>query len=126
MSAQAAESTTQVFDVVKQVISIIFVVAGVTAFYHFSDISLLYRVLVLVAAVLVAIGLVLTTTTGHGVWDFILESKQEVRRVVWPTREETFRTTLMVFVMAFVVGVVLWLLDMALFQGIRFLTGQVE
>jgi preprotein translocase subunit SecE len=124
MSTQTAESTTQVFDVVKQVISIIFVVTGVAAFY-FSEFSLLYRVLALVAAVLVAMALVLTTGTGRNVWGFILESKQEVRRVVWPTREETIRTTLMVFVMVFVVGLVLWCLDMFLFWGIRLLTGQV-
>jgi len=125
MSAQTAESTTQVFDVVKQVISIIFVVTGVAAFYYFSEFSLLYRVLALVATVLVAMALVLTTATGRNVWGFILESKQEVRRVVWPTREETIRTTLMVFVMVFIVGLVLWCLDMFLFWGIRLLTGQV-
>ncbi len=125
MSAQTAESTTQVFDVVKQVISIIFVVAGVAAFYHFSEFPLLYRVLGLIAVVAAALGAMLTTALGQNIWNFMLESKQEVRRVVWPTREETFRTTLMVFVMVFVVGLVLWCLDMFLFWGIRILTGQV-
>jgi preprotein translocase subunit SecE len=125
MSAQTAESTTQVFDVVKQVISIIFVVAGVTAFYYFSEFPLIYRVLGLVVVVLAAAGMVFTTGMGQVFWEFILESKQEVRRVVWPTREETMRTTLMVFVMVFVVGLVLWCLDMFLFWGIRNLTGQV-
>jgi preprotein translocase subunit SecE len=126
MSAQTAESTAQVLDVVKQVISIIFVVAGVTAFYHFSEVLLLYRVLALVAIVVASMGLALTTATGRSVWSFVLESKQEVRRVVWPTREETIRTTLMVFLMAFIVGLVLWCLDGFLFWGIRQLTGQVE
>lgn len=125
MSAQTAESTTQVFDVVKQVISIIFVVAGVAAFYYFSDFSLLYRVLGLVAVVLASIGLVFTTDAGRNLWGFILESKQEVRRIVWPTREETVRTTLAVAVMVFVVGFVLWGLDAFLFFAIRHLTGQV-
>jgi preprotein translocase subunit SecE len=97
----------------------------VAAFYYFSEFSLLYRVLALVAALLVAIGLILTTGTGRNIWGFMLESKQEVRRVVWPTREETIRTTLMVFVMVFIVGLVLWCLDMFLFWGIRLLTGQV-
>ena len=126
MSAQTAESTTQVFDVVKQVISIIFVVTGVAAFYHFSEVSQLYRVLALVAVIIAALGLVLTTELGRNIWNFMLESKQEVRRVVWPTREETIRTTLMVFLMALVVGLVLWGLDGFLFWGIRKLTGQVE
>ncbi|MGZ8916640.1 MAG: preprotein translocase subunit SecE [Methylobacter sp.] len=118
------EASASVFDVVKHVFSVVFVVAGVTAFYYFSEVSLLYRVLGLVAMALVASGLVLTTGVGRNIWGFVLESKQEVRKVVWPTRDETFRTTLLVFAMVFIVGLVLWLLDMFLFWGVRFLTGQ--
>ncbi|MCK9398228.1 MAG: preprotein translocase subunit SecE [Methylobacter sp.] len=123
MSTQI-EASTSVFDVVKQVFSVVFLVAGVAAFYYFSDISLLYRVLGLVAVALIVAGMVLTTGVGRNVWSFVLESKQEVRKVVWPTREETFRTTLLVFAMVFIVGLILWLLDMFLFWGVRLLTGQ--
>lgn len=118
------EASTSVFDVVKQVFSVVFVVAGVTAFYYFSEAALLYRVLGLVAVVLIVAGMMLTTGVGRNVWGFILESKQEVRKVVWPTRDETMRTTLLVFAMVVIVGFVLWLLDMFLFWGVRFLTGQ--
>jgi preprotein translocase subunit SecE len=82
-------------------------------------------VLGLVASVLAAMGLILTTDAGRNLWSFVLESKQEVRRIVWPTREETVRTTLAVAVMVFVVGLVLWALDGFLFFAIRHLTGQV-
>jgi preprotein translocase subunit SecE len=71
-----------------------------------------------------ALGMMLTTDLGRTVWSFVLESKQEVRKVVWPTREETMRTTLLVFAMVFIVGLILWLLDMFLFWGVRILTGQ--
>jgi preprotein translocase subunit SecE len=118
------EASTSVFDVVKQVFSVVFVVAGVAAFYYFSESPLLYRVLGLVAVVLIVVGMILTTGMGQNVWGFILESKQEVRKVVWPTRDETLRTTLLVFAMVIIVGFVLWLLDMFLFWGVRFLTGQ--
>lgn len=118
------EASASVFDVVKQVFSVVFVVAGVAAFYYFSEILLLYRVLGLVAVALIVVGMMLTTGMGRGVWGFVLESKQEVRKVVWPTREETFRTTLLVFAMVFIVGLILWLLDMFLFWGVRLLTGQ--
>ncbi|WP_340121073.1 preprotein translocase subunit SecE [Methylobacter svalbardensis] len=118
------EASTSVFDVVKQVFSVVFVVAGVAAFYYFSEISLLYRVLGLVVVALVVVGLILTTGLGRNVWGFVLEAKQEVRKVIWPTREETVRTTLLVFAMVFIVGLILWLLDMFLFWGVRFLTGQ--
>ena len=126
-----AEPATQVVDIVKQVFSVVFVVAGVAAFYYFStdhtyfkEVRLLYRVLGLVVVVLLALGMVLTTDLGRTVWSFVLESKQEVRKVVWPTREETMRTTLLVFAMVFIVGLILWLLDMFLFWGVRILTGQ--
>jgi len=118
------EASTSVFDVVKQVFSVVFVVAGVAAFYYFSEAPLLYRVLGLVAVALIVAGMMLTTGIGRNVWGFILESKQEVRKVVWPTRDETLRTTLLVFAMVVIVGFVLWLLDMFLFWGVRFLTGQ--
>ncbi|WAK01763.1 preprotein translocase subunit SecE [Methylobacter sp. YRD-M1] len=119
-----AEATTSVLDVVKQVLSVVFVAAGVAAFYYFSDVQLLYRVLGLVGIVIIVLGVMLTTDVGRSVWSFVLESKQEVRKVVWPTREETMRTTLLVFAMVFIVGLILWLLDMFLFWGVRLLTGQ--
>ena len=126
-----AEPTTPVVDIVKQVFSVVFVVAGVAAFYYFStdhsyfkEVRLLYRVLGLVVIVLMVLGMMLTTDLGRTVWSFVLESKQEVRKVVWPTREETMRTTLLVFAMVFIVGLILWLLDMFLFWGVRSLTGQ--
>jgi preprotein translocase subunit SecE len=120
-----AEAPTAISDVVKKVFSVVFVVAGVAAFYYFSETLLLFRVIGMLVAVAMAAGLMLTTELGQGVWQFALESKQEVRKVVWPTREETTRTTLLVFAMVTVVGLILWFLDMFLFWGVRLLTGQV-
>ncbi len=119
-----AEAETSVGDVLKQILSLILVVSGVAAFYYFSDYSLLYRSLGLVAVVVIAAFIMLTTEMGRNVWNFMLEAKQEVRKVVWPSRAETMQTTLMVFVMVFLVGLILWLLDMFLFWGVRLLTGQ--
>jgi preprotein translocase subunit SecE len=119
-----AEAQTSVFDIVKQVFSVLLVIAAVSAFYFFSEISVLYRVIGLLVVALVVFGLMLTTTMGRNIWAFFLESRQEVRKVVWPTREETTRTTMMVFAMVFTVGLILWLLDMVLFKGVQLLTGQ--
>lgn len=118
------EAATSVLDVVKQVFSVIFIIAGIAAFYYFSDIQLLYRVLGLLLVVLLVTVMLLTTQFGQSVWGFVIESRQEVRKIVWPTRDETVRTTLLVFAMVFIVGLVLWLLDMFLFWGVRLLTGQ--
>jgi preprotein translocase subunit SecE len=120
-----AEAPTAISDVVKKAFSVVFVVVGVAAFYYFSETPLLFRVIGLIVAVLIAAGLMLTTELGKGVWQFALEAKQEVRKVVWPTREETMRTTLLVFAMVTVVGLILWFLDMFLFWAVRLVTGQV-
>jgi len=123
MSAQA-EEVTSVVDIVKLVLSPIFVVAGVAAFYYFTDLQLLYRVLILVLIVCSAAGICFTTAKGRSLWGFMLESKQEFNRIVWPTRDEAVRTTGLVFVMVIMVGLILWLLDTFLFWGVQFLMNQ--
>jgi preprotein translocase subunit SecE len=124
MMTTQAQATTSVIDIVKLVFSVLFLVAGLAAFYYFAEYALLYRVLALVAVVSVALFMLLTTDMGRSFRDFMQESKQEVRKVVWPSRQETTQTTLMVFAMVFVVGLILWILDMFLFWGVQLLTGQ--
>lgn len=119
-----AEAQTPVFDIVKQVFSVLFVIAGIGGFYYFSEVSTVYRAIGLVVVALVVLGLMVTTNVGRNTWVFFLESKQEVRKVVWPTREETTRTTMLVFAMVMLVAGVLWLLDWVLFEGVKLLTGQ--
>ena len=118
------ETSANVFDVVKQVFSVVFVIAGIAAFYHFSDVKLIYRVLGLLTVSVAVIAMLATTAWGVGISAFIVDSKIEVRKIVWPTRDETTRTTLLVFAMVSIVSLVLWLLDTFLFWGVRLLTGQ--
>lgn len=118
------EVSTSVSDVVKQVVSFLLMVSGIAAFYYYSDIQLLYRVLALLIVSALTAGIFFTTELGHRIWSFVLDSKQEVRKVVWPTREETVRTTLLVFAMVIVVGLLLGVLDKVLFEAVRVLTGQ--
>ncbi|HIG07929.1 MAG: preprotein translocase subunit SecE [Methylococcales bacterium] len=123
MSTQT-EATRSVMDVVKLVFSVSLVIAGLAGFYYFSEFPLLYRVLGLVAVILVAMLIALTSATGRDFSAFVREARQEVRKVVWPSRQETVQTTLTVFAMVFVVGLILWLFDMFLFWGVQVLTGQ--
>ena len=120
----SAEAQTSVIDIVKQVVSGVLVIASIVAFYYYAEFPLLYRVIGLLLVAAIVLLLMFTTQLGRDIWGFFLESKQEVRKVVWPTREETTRTTMLVFAMVFTVGLILWLLDMFLFWGVRLLTGQ--
>jgi preprotein translocase subunit SecE len=71
-----------------------------------------------------AVALALTSQPGRKLWRFASDSRMEVRKVVWPTRQETIQTTLIVMVMVFLLGILLWLFDLVLMAILRFLTGQ--
>ena len=66
MSTQA-EASPALFDIVKQVLSAVIVVAGLSAFYYFAEVPLLYRVLGLVVIVLIVLGMMLTTQGGRNI-----------------------------------------------------------
>ncbi len=121
MNTQAKEASSGL-DVLKYVLSLVLISAGVIAFYYFSDYSQLYKVLGMVAVVIAALAIMMTTEVGRHSWVFAHEARMEVRKVVWPSRSETMQTTLMVFAMVIIVGLILWLLDMFLFWAITSLT----
>jgi preprotein translocase subunit SecE len=123
--AAHAESSSSAFDTAKLVAAILMLVIGIGAFYYFAEkFDLLYRVLGVVGLGGVAVYIVFTTAIGRQLLGFLKEARIEVRKVVWPTRQETTQATLVVVALVFLVGLILWLLDMFLFWGISLLTGQ--
>lgn len=124
MVARAETEEGSKLDGLKFLIAIAMLIAGIVQFYYFEEESQLYRVLGLLGFVAVALGFVYATKMGHGLWLFAREARTEVRKVIWPTRQETMQTTLMVIVMVILVGIMLWLIDMVLRWGVLVLTGQ--
>jgi preprotein translocase subunit SecE len=124
MVAKTETEVSNKLDTFKLVIAVMILLAGIGGFYYYADVSLLYRVLGLVAVVIIAAGIALTTSTGHAILSFGRESRAEVRKVVWPTRQETVQTTLMVVVAVIILGIFLWLIDMMLLNAVHMLTGQ--
>ncbi|CAL1240992.1 preprotein translocase subunit SecE [Candidatus Methylocalor cossyra] len=122
--AARAESNGSAFDTAKLVVAIALLIAGVVGFYYFSNEALFYRVLGVVGLSIAATAIAVTTNIGKTFLGFLKEARVEVRKVVWPTRQETMQTTLVVVALVFLVGIILWLLDMVLFWGISLLTGQ--
>ena len=102
----------------------VLLVGGILAFYYFSEVSTLLRVIALLVISGGAAAIAFQTERGRALWQFISDSRMEVRKVVWPTRQETLQTTLVVVVMVLILGIVLWLFDMILMSILRFLTGQ--
>lgn len=119
-----AESGSGVMDTVKLVFAVSLLVVGIAAFYQFAEKALAYRVLGVLAAVVLSLLTVSTTAMGRVFLGFLVESRVEVRKVIWPTRQETLQSTLVVVALVFLVGLILWTLDALLFWGISHMTGQ--
>ncbi|NCC23408.1 MAG: preprotein translocase subunit SecE [Alphaproteobacteria bacterium] len=111
-------------DTAKLAIAALLLVAGIFAFYFFEGFSVLLRVIGLLVISGAAAFIALQTERGRALWQFISDARMEVRKVVWPSRQETLQTTLIVIVMVIIVGIILWLFDMMLMAILRFLTGQ--
>ncbi|MFC6670895.1 preprotein translocase subunit SecE [Marinobacterium aestuariivivens] len=99
------------FDGLKWLVVVLIVAAGVVGNSLYSDQSLFYRVVALLVLALVAGFVALTTAKGKSFFNLFKEAKTEIRKVVWPTRQETLQTTLMVVVVVLIVGLLLWGLD---------------
>ena len=124
MVAKTEIEVTNKLDTVKLLLSIILLIAGIAGFYYYEAEGLIYRVLGLLAFVLIALGTVYTTNLGQSVVGFGRESRTEVRKVVWPTRQETIQTTMMVLVAVIILGIFLWFIDMMLVSAVQYLTGR--
>jgi len=123
MVAKTEEVVSNKLDLLKLLMAIAVLILGIVGFYYYEAESQLYRVLGVVFAVVVAIAISATTNLGQGLIGFGREARMEVRKVVWPTRQETLQTTFMVIVAVIIIGIFLWLIDMLLAQAIQLITG---
>ncbi len=117
------ETTSGTLDTIKLGLALLIAIAALVGFYFFADQSLLYRVLGLLAAAGVSVAIALQTEKGKHTWGYFQDAQIEVRKVVWPTRQETVQTTLIVIIMVILVAIILWLLDMFLGWSIGSLMG---
>lgn len=101
-------------DWLKWIAVAVIVFAGVYANSYFSAESILYRTIGLLILGGAAAWLAVQTAKGSAFLTLVLEARAEIRKVVWPTRQETTQTTLVVLVVVLVVALLLWLLDTGL------------
>jgi preprotein translocase subunit SecE len=111
MSGAQVEQRRSGLDILKWVIVAALVLAGAVGNAYYAEQSLLYRVLALLAVAVVAGLIALQTHQGRALWTLVNEARVEIRKVVWPTREETTQTTLVVLALVFVMSLILWGLD---------------
>lgn len=118
------ETVSGVQETIKLLIALFIILGAIVGFYVYADESTLVRVLALLAATGVSIFIALQTQKGRESWSFMQDAQLEVRKVVWPSRQETVQTTLLVMLMVVIVAIFLWLLDMFLGWSIGSLMGR--
>jgi preprotein translocase subunit SecE len=110
MKANTEQKSTQ-FDGAKWALVVLLVGAAVGGNVYYEAQPLLYRVIGILVLAVMAIAVALQTAQGIAFWNLAKASRTEIRKVVWPTRQETTQTTLIVVVVVLVMALILWGLD---------------
>ena len=106
--------------------SLVLLVGGLWAFYYFvGQYNVLIRTLVLLGSIGGALFVAYQTQMGRVMWSYISGAYRiELRKIVWPSRQESIQSTLMIAVVVLISALLLWGLDSALLWGVKFLTGR--
>jgi preprotein translocase subunit SecE len=123
MTEQVQQGSTAV-DAAKLVAGIGILAAGIAAFYLLSEQPIWLRWILVLVALTLGILVGLQSHQGKSLWTFVQASRVELRKVVWPTGQETMQVTIVVFVMVVVLALFFWGLDTILGMLTHWLTGR--
>lgn len=121
--SEKTENASNPLDMLKWLIVIALLVGIIVGNYLYEDISILYRALAAVAMVIIAGFIAASTAKGSTFITFAKDSRTEVRKVVWPTRQEATQTTIIVLIATGVVSLLLYGLDFLIVKVVSFITG---
>ncbi len=124
MTTQTETSESGILDTIKLLLAAAILMGGLYGFYFYeNDLALPLRVLMVLGGTGVGIAVAMTSTQGHRLWHFIQGSRVEIRKVIWPTRQETTQTAIAVFVFTIIMALFFWALDSGLLLLTQTLVG---
>ena len=124
MNEQTETSESGVLDIIKLLLAAGALLGGLYGYYYYENtISLPLRVLMVLGGTGLGIAIAMSSTQGQRLWHFIQGSRVEIRKVVWPTRQETTQTAIAVFVFTLILALFFWALDSGLLWITRRLVG---
>ena len=126
MTTTTETSESGALDVLKLLIAAALLVGGVFGYYWYLEWMLWVRVLLVLGGLAACIGVAATSTQGQRIWAFIQGSRIEIRKVVWPTKQETTQTAIAVFIFTLVMSLFFWALDSGLLWLTRKLVGSAD
>jgi len=119
MSGKIAVTPTKPkHDGLKWVLVALLLITGVAANYYFVEQALAIRLAGWLVLAVIVLLIAAQTSKGKVVVSFAKEARTELRKVVWPTRQETIQTTILVMVVVTLMGLILWGLDSILLWAI--------
>ena len=120
MTDETKSDAATTADNAQLTVAILCLVAGIAGYYLLDNLWLRWGSVVAG----LALGGVVVALSGYGrrLWAFSESARVELRKVVWPTQDETRKTTLAVFVFVTSAGLFFWLLDLVLAWATRFWT----
>ena len=121
--SEKTENQSNALDMFNWVVVFALLAALVTANTVFGEISVLYRAVTAVVVVIIAGFIAASTVKGSTFLSFAKESRTEVRKVVWPTRQEANQTTIIVLAATLVIALILWGLDGIIVRVVGYITG---
>jgi preprotein translocase subunit SecE len=110
-------------DKVKLAAAIVVVIAGVAGYYVLANQATWMRWLPVLGSLVLAAVVVGLSTYGSEFRRFVELARIELRKIVWPTRQETLQTTVVVFGFVIIAGLFFWVLDLVLAWATKALTG---
>lgn len=111
-------------DGLKWLLVVLLVVTGIVGNIHYAAISPALRLVAGIVLALIALFVAAQTTKGRIAWKYLNEARDEIRRVVWPTRQATLQVALVVLVMVVIAATVIFVFDQIFVWLIAWLTGQ--
>ena len=117
------QSSSSSMDGLKWVAVFALLAAAVVGNYLYSDVSVVLRAAAVVVLVAAAGGVAALTAKGKTAIAFARESRMEVRKVVWPTRQEATQTTFIVLAVTVIMALALWGIDGIMVRLVRLVTG---
>ena len=113
-------------DIIKLLLAAGVLVGGLYSYYYFLEVSLPLRVLMVLGGTAAGITVGMTSTQGQRLWAFIQGARIEIRKVVWPTKQETTQTSIAVFIFTLIMALFFWGLDSFLLWLTRTLVGSTS
>ena len=96
---------------------------GIVANYYYRDVAWALRLTGWIVLCIAALGVAATTAKGQSVWSFGKEARMELRKVVWPSRQETVQSTFVVVALVFAMSILMWGVDSLLVWAFKWFAG---